>query len=193
MSDMSRTMELFRASERKIEEPSSIISPPPTDHSAEIRALTVAGNLVEQLNTLPEMTKAQLNVAYWLACEAPPTEIAWRVGCSQAYVRMMRDDPRVVEMVKFFKGNKVYDFVEEISPTEILKRTAIVAAERLAQLMFEGSDATALGAIKEVLKITGHGAPEQDRIQVILGEGLLDLYKKSKDEARDAEFEIVGD
>lgn len=200
MSNLEDAIRTFGQEEKTLEKegvPPKEYEPPTEEvQEAEQQAamLTRAGVLLDKLEELPDLNHKQRRIAYWLALGSSSAETAWRCGVTQAYIRAMRNDPRIESMVDFFRTNRIAEFIEELSPEEILSRASMVAAERLAELMFiADSDNVRLNAAKEILKLGGHGQQTSEKITVVLGDSFLKLYTQTKDEIKEAEFEVEDD
>ncbi len=158
-------------------------------------ALDVAGNIVEVLETMPDVNHTQRRISFLLSRNKLPSEIASAVGCSVSYVRVLMVDPRIVELVKFFRGGKVYEFAEQISAREVLKRASVRAAEVLAEKMNTAVDeGTQLRAAVEILKATGEiGGGERAITEITIGRDAVTIFQKAiQEEAEDiqeAEYE----
>lgn len=195
MTKFEEFIDTFREEETAPEpkDPPGYVPPEKIEKQEEAALLTRAGTLLAKLDELPELTSLQRHIAYWLSRKTPPSEVAWRVGCSAAYVRMMREDPRVEEMVTFFRSKKLIEFFDDLSPEEMIDRAQIAAVERLAELMFIGTDAVQLGAAKEIAKLGGSGKQDDDKVTIVLGNDLLETWKAAKAEVQEADYEIEED
>ncbi len=154
-------------------------------------ALDVAGNVVEVLESLPDVNHKQRRIAYHLAQQMLPSEIAASVGCSVAYVRALMPDPRITELVKMFRGGKMYEFAEDISAREVLNRAAVRAAEVLAEKMNMAVDeGTQLRAAIEVLKAVGEiGGNERQITEIVIERDAVRVFQKAVTDAEEDDEE----
>ena len=155
-------------------------------------ALDVAGNVVEVLESLPDVNHKQRRIAYHLSKQdVLPSEIAASVGCSVAYVRALMTDPRITELVKMFRGGKMYEFAEDISAREVLNRAAVRAAEVLAEKMNMAVDeGTQLRAAIEVLKAVGEiGGNERQITEIVIERDAVRVFQKAVTDAEEDDEE----
>ena len=155
-------------------------------------ALDVVAAVVDVLETLPDVTHMQRRIAFELFRGKLPVEVAATVGCSAAYVRALMPDPRITELVKIFRGGKIYDFAEDIGARDILKRASVRAAEVLAEKMnFAVDEGTQLRAAVEVLKATGEiGGDGRMQTEIVIEAGVTRIFQKVMDEeAEDEEIQ----
>lgn len=148
------------------------------------KAMDVAGNVLEVLETLPDVNHKQRRISYMLARNNLPVEIAAEVGCTAAYVRALMLDPRITELVKIFRGGRIYDLAEDISAREILDRASARAAEVLAEKMNNAVDeGTQLRAAVEVLKATGEiGGSDRMTTQITIEKDVVTIFQKAMEE-----------
>ena len=158
------------------------------------KALDVSGNIVATLETLPDVNHKQRRIAYLLARDILPVEVASRVGCTVAYVRALMPDPRITELVKMFRGGKLYDLAEEIGARDILKLASARAAEILAEKMnFAVDEATQLRAAVEILKATGEtGGNDRNVTEIVIERDSVKIFNRAvqeeADDVQEAEF-----
>lgn len=159
------------------------------------KALDVSANIVATLETLPDVNHKQRRIAYLLARDFAPAEIASRVGCSVAYVRALMPDPRITELVKMFRGGKLYDLAQEITARDILKLASARAAEVLAEKMnFAVDEATQLRAAIEILKATGETGGNDQQTQIIIEKDAVRIFQRAvqeeADDIQEADFTV---
>lgn len=160
-------------------------------------SLDVAGNVVDVLETLPDVTHKQRRIAYLLSRNKLPVEVASVAGCTTAYVRAIMPDPRIVELVKIFRGGRIYEFAEDISAREVLKRAAARAAEVLAEKMNNAIDeGTQLRAAVEILKSTGDiGGNDRIITEITIEQDTVKIFQKAIEEVeediQEADYELA--
>jgi len=158
-------------------------------------ALDVIGAVVDVLETLPDVNHRMRRIAFYLSRNMLPVEVAAAVGCSAAYVRALMPDPRITELVKLFRGGKIYDFAEDIGAREILKRASARAAEVLAEFMNSAVDeSTQLRAAVEVLKATGDiGGDGRVITEITIERDAVKIFQKvieeEEEDIQEAEYE----
>lgn len=159
------------------------------------KALDLAGNFVDVMADLPDLNNSQRKIAYLISRNKSPQVVAAQCGVSAAYVKSLKSDPRIKKMVEVFRGGEIYQFLDRISPQELLDLAAVRAAEVLAEKMNAAlSEEIQLRAALEVLKMTGHGTKEGDGpIQINIGQDIIDAYQAARREAgiETVEAEIV--
>ena len=150
------------------------------------KALDISGNIVATLETLPDVNHKQRRIAYLLARDKLPAEVASVVGCTVAYVRALMPDPRITELVKMFRGGKLYDLAEEINAREILSLASARAAEVLAEKMnFAVDEATQLRAAIEILKATGELGANDQQTQIVIERDAVRIFQRAVQEEAD--------
>ena len=161
-------------------------------------ALDIAGNVVDVLESLPDVNHKQRRIAYLLSKDNLPPEVASKMGCTAAYVRLLMIDPRITELVKIFRGGKIYDFAEDISAREVLNRANVRAAEVLAEKMnFAVDESTQLRAAIEILKSTGEiGGTDRMVTEITIEKDVVRVFQKAIDEEHnddipEADYEVV--
>lgn len=160
--------------------------------------LKVAGNFVRVLEKLPDLNQNQRRIAYWLSKKnKSPAVIAARCGVSASYVKHLKYDPRVKEMIRIFRGGEIYDIAEELSAQEVLDNAAVRAAEVLAEKMNAAlSEEVQIRAALAVLERTGYTSGDKPTaVQINIGEDVVARYQKAREEVGldipEAEAEII--
>ena len=152
------------------------------------KVVDVAASVVATLETLPDVNHKQRRVAYLLSRDDKlPPESASIVGCSAAYVRVLMTDPRITELVKTFRGGKIFEFADEISAHEILKLASVRAAEVLAEKMTHAVDErTQLRAAIEILKATGEiGSTDGQVTHITIERDAVKIFQRAIEEDKD--------
>lgn len=178
--DAARSKQLLSA--LKGEEPEKVEKVPE-------KAMDVAASIIATLETLPDVNHKQRRIAYLLSRnDKLPPEIAAKVGCSAAYVRALMTDPRITELVKRFRGGKLFEFADEITARDILNLAAARAAEVLAEKMNDAVDeSTQLRAAVEILKATGEiGGADRMITQITIERDAVTIFQQAvKDDEED--------
>lgn len=146
--------------------------------------LDLAGNMVNVLAEMPDVTHTQRKIAYLISRNKAPQTIAAQCGVSAAYVKNLRQDPRIRRLVEIFRGGEIYQILERLTPQEVLDLASVRAAEVLAEKMNAAlSEDVQLRAALEVLKLTGHTAKDGDGpVQIVIGEDVLKAYQNARKE-----------
>lgn len=167
--------------------------PPDVVEKEPSKALDIAGNVVDVLETLPDVNHKQRRIAYHLSRNMLPSEVAAAVGCSVAYIRALMPDPRITELVKIFRGGQIYDFADDISAREVLKRASVRAAEVLAEKMNTAVDeGTQLRAAIEILKATGEiGGNERQVTEIKIERDAIRIFNRAVAEESEEDIEEV--
>lgn len=156
-------------------------------------SLAVAARFLAAMDDMPDLNQTQRKIAYYLSKGLGTGDIASLVGCTGAYVRMMRQDPRVRKQMEIFAGNDIIEFAEEVSAQAVLDRAAVRAAEILAEKMNNALDeGVQLRAAIETLNRTGHATTKEQTItHVIIEQDVIKMYREAREEAglvQDAEI-----
>ena len=155
------------------------------------KALDISGAVVDILETLPDVNHKQRRIAYLLSRSLLPPEVAAKMQCTVAYVRLLMVDPRITELVKIFRGGKIYDFAEDLSARDVLKRASVRAAEVLAEKMnFAVDEATQLRAAIEVLKATGDiGGDNRLVTEIKIERDVVSVFQRAIEEDKEDDIE----
>ena len=174
-----------RADENPIEFTDEMAPEDQVETSIPGTSLDLAGNFVDVLSELPDVTNSQRRIAYLLSRNKAAAVVAAQCGCSAAYVKMLKRDPRIKRLVEVFRGGEIYSFVDRISPQEVLDLAATRAAEVLAEKMNMAlSEETQIRAALAILDKTGHGGKDKEApVQINIGSDVLAAYQSARKEA----------
>ena len=158
------------------------------------KALTVAENVVDVLETLPDVNHNQRRIAFMLANNRPAPEIAARCGITASYVRALSVDERIQELIKIFRGGTIYKLAEDLSASEVLNRAKVRAAEVLAEKMNSALDeGNQLRSAIKILEATGEiGRNAEAIVEIKIDQDTIRLYQKAKQSViEDADYEVI--
>lgn len=174
-----------RADENPIEYSDAMAEEDQIDSVVPGKSIDLAGNFVDVLADLPDVTNNQRKIAYLLSRKKAAAVVAAQCGCSAAYVKLLKRDPRIQKLIEIFRGGEIYGFVDRISPQEILDLASTRAAEVLAEKMnIALSEETQLRAAMAILEKTGYGGKDKEApVQINIGSDVLEAYKSARKEA----------
>ena len=174
-----------RADENPIEYSDAMAEEDQIDSVVPGKSIDLAGNFVDVLADLPDVTNNQRKIAYLLSRKKAAAVVAAQCGCSAAYVKLLKRDPRIQKLIEIFRGGEIYGFVDRISPQEILDLASTRAAEVLAEKMnIALSEETQLRAAMAILEKTGDGGKDKEApVQINIGSDVLEAYKSARKEA----------
>jgi len=147
----------------------------------EVELFDVAGRFMDIMEKLPDVNHNQRRIAYLAARGKTAPEIAALAGCSAAYVRALRGDPRMKKLVEMFKGGAFLEFAEDLSAQELVERAKIRAAEVLAEKMnYAVDESNQVRCAIELLRLGGeYDGHDAQTTHVVIEQRVMDVYEKA--------------
>jgi hypothetical protein len=150
-------------------------------------------HFLEVLERLPDVNHKQRRIAFLISTgKLTHEQIAAKVGCTLAYVRVLAMDGRIKKLVELFKGGLIQEVAEDLGSEDVLEMAAVRAAEVLADKMNHALDeSNQIKAAIEILKLTNHyDSGKEAQVKIVINRDTVELYEAARQEIEDAEYTV---